>query len=525
MAMSGKGYIVHRSANQIVPKEYLETVLRQEPSYMAVIGCLPGEDNLTVSTYEGEEMPGIDQLMAMQDAVKEIPLTLYFGDAPPLAAEGDKQPHVLACRGEEEQEPVLVALLEGDFNGFAKPDVAFSEEYQVVAELLQPMVAEQITNVEGDPIKLLELFSQSNLIKTQISSAITGRGNIVLYAPGVEPLTFSKGKETRKTVWGWTSDILGWGEEAPVTTAKKIDPFKAAMVTLPSKPKAEGASVPPPPPAPKATVTPPPPSPTETKKEETDAPSDTCPPIACPAEIKEKDQVKKWYRDRGVNNVDKIKATDGKFWSWNKHPEIIPTKGKEYDEWVARKKGVAKGIENVTLATSVKPVASTTPILQTGTEKPKDVSPHHIPPVNTQLRQKFADFMAGKWHEYDHKGISIFTTDTGGRKIIDPRVQKQLDAKHPSFYDIMGYKTQETFGWPRELFMDMVQEYPGAVVTLLLNFRSAMIGFMLAKKDEEVKTTSAPVQTAPQPTESAPVPTSTKKPAMVVVPPRPRAVA
>ena len=74
----GKDYIVHKKANQIVPKEYLEAILRQEPSCMSLCGCLDGK-SFTIERWG--TVQELNNLMEMQEAFKEKDLILHFGES------------------------------------------------------------------------------------------------------------------------------------------------------------------------------------------------------------------------------------------------------------------------------------------------------------------------------------------------------------------------------------------------------------------------------------------------------------
>lgn len=499
----GKDYIVHKKANQVVPKEFLEAILRQEPSCMSICGCF---DDKTFTIERWNKVQEIDGIMNMQEAMKEKDLLLHFGDLA-QGQEEDEQPFVLSAletEKEGETEPDLVALLEGDFSGYHKMEQTASDAENVVADCLVPIVNETIEGCDNDTKKLLDLIQASAVLTNSISSSIIGHGSVVLAAPDTAPLIFTKGTAAKKFDWGWASESF-----EPVV--KKEDTPPPAPPTS-TKPKTTFSSLM------GSTKQPEPVKQTEPPKTEAPKSTDKPPAIACPTNIQDKNHRKKWYKDRGVVNPDRIQATDGKFYSWNKNPLIYPTKGPEYDEWVQAKRGIAKGLENVNKGTTVPPsIASTEPVSQ----KPKDTAPHHIPD-NSAIRQKFKDFMEGKWHEYNHTGMTLFAQDQGGRKIIDPRIKKEMDKKYPSFNELMGYKLQETYGWPRELLLDMATEYPGALVTLLLNYRSALKGTLLAL-DAKQPAASAPASATPtpepvspeaeptaQPTEKAPAPATTE---------------
>jgi hypothetical protein len=198
--------ILQKKAGQVIPKEMIELALKNCPT----VSGFAVRDGDGISYEFSDKATSADSIMKLQDAVKDHPLFLYFGNfTNGFDIKKDIQPFCLKA-GED---VVVAYFIEGDFNKFSDPKSERTDEANLSSTLVDLMLAEMFENVEGDTGKFTAKL-HSPLFKAQLMATIGHRGLFAFLPPVGDPIVFGQNELGGEFEWGNTSQLWGFGKVA-----------------------------------------------------------------------------------------------------------------------------------------------------------------------------------------------------------------------------------------------------------------------------------------------------------------------
>lgn len=424
------GVIVLKEKGQLVPEQYWQKVLDVNKSCSGFALATNG----VIELGKLGKVDSLKELQELHEAGKEYQIVNFFGGGNPVSAE-DLQPFVIL---QKDNKPVLVVFLEGDFNAYGKTDSAHTNEYHLVNNILMPK-AKQLFRLCGEDIGKFMGEIADPVTQNELISAVVPRGTVTLIAGNGMIFSFEKNEDKGKFPWGWTSNTYGYAENTyPAKEEGATQAPSSAMSALKDKllgkkvvAKPEPASI----------------IPSKDTAQATVLHSEEVARLGSPPkEVQGKGAIKKWYRNNAMNGVLPQ--------NWAERPEV------------PLKRGVVKSFKDI-----VPVVASTEPIKQDNI-KPKDTAAKHIPAPDPKPQVPIIPAA----HKKDIVDRFLKTVDTNSQEIIDPKVIQALEDKLPTFCEQVGLKgLEETFRWSFKSLRELAEISPDAVVTLLMNYRTAYI--------------------------------------------------
>lgn len=490
------GAIVIKKADQLVPEELFKKVLTENKSCYGAATIAEG----MIGSGAVPKTGTIEELMKSQLENKDIPVVFFFGNFPAGFAKEDMQPYVLLRNAE--QEPIVVAFLEGNFPGFEKTDSAHAAEYYVVIDELIPKFQSYFEMVGEDLDKLTKQF-EGVMIKKDMDRLIGERGVITLLAANGKISTFEDNSEGNDFSWGWASKTYGYNG-APVAVKEKevvsetgLGSFrpgnKKVVARQGDAPAVKPVEVPKPvvetkPDAPKAPV--------EAPKTDTAIPAGVAITVKCPDNVHAKNAIKDYYRTRlgfvpenwkqkpSITDVPRGKAAAIKSFADPALANAMPAAAPKADAGQpmgpvekARTSGHVVGSKD----TGVKHIAEITPS-KSGKDAKKE--PQEAVALLSADTKKY---LADSWL----KGAQVVKSlDANSKEIPDPAKLQEIETKFGSFCDQNGMNLEDFFRTDLKAWIELGEHCPDALALALCDFRRAYIKML---KEEDRPSATKPV--------------------------------
>lgn len=481
-----EGLVIIKEPNGVINEEYLKQVLED---YSGCCGAASVDDNdLDVNSTRGAaDLKYLDNL---QEKFLDKRMVFYFGNHPEGFPDDQMQPFTVLS--DQNGDPVVITIIDGDFPGFEKSGSAYSSAYHFTQDKLTDMVEALWNEVEGDTDELVKKM-QEGPFKEELSNQLR-RGAVVFMTYDDKVAVCQKTEAAGDFDGFWCSDKLGYseGEDEEKKEEPKEEPKKKGVVSRkPSKlvmapPSAPGTG-------------PQPPIPEPTKK-----PDAQTPPAAayimmrCPAEIIKNKDIKSWYEKfHGVCpgnykqrpevrvDVSKIKSAAAGGSNWAK--KVM--EGQQVRPLAELEKKINGGSDpHVRPTLPVSPPTekpATIPIADTKPIESEDQT-RYIPSAQ-EIGQYFKDFTVRK----DLVGL----LDAEGNPIpLDPDKIQGIENKRTSIWDIMKTTPLKMARWSDDALVIFLSSYPRFRFRVLKSLLAQIaIQELSNKKAEEVPPTKGVV--------------------------------
>jgi hypothetical protein len=224
--MAQSGVIVRRLADTFPPNEFWVKVMEENPTaWGAVVESeVDGHKFLEINTGDGLD---IEVIQATLTQFKDSNITFYFCNSEIAISDKDISPFILLATpaedDPEQEEPRLVAFIEGNFPGYVKEKSSRPPEYHLVNDVLMPKLDGLFEMVDQDIDKLMENLKKPFFNKEMLSYSVS-RGTITLVSSSGVCLNYAQNDLAREFPWGWTSNHYGFGDAAPQAELPKKKP-------------------------------------------------------------------------------------------------------------------------------------------------------------------------------------------------------------------------------------------------------------------------------------------------------------
>lgn len=465
------GLILLKKAGHVVPQAYLQKVLAEKPTIMGMAAACKKnekETELRLGSTDGFDLNFILQGMEEQ---KGIDMLMYFGEkALGHEKQINCQPYQVLSDGNGD--PLILAMVEGNFDKFKKDGSKLPPEFFVAYEYLQPKLQDFYEASGKDLNGVLDRMSR-NAFKMDLENTFSVRGVVALLAANGTLKTFSKNDQRGAFPWGSTTKHLGFKTDMLNTDILKEEPPKTEAPKPVEEKKAFFSAMAPKPPAAPAE----PEQPTEVddneKKEDTQKTAgvtqqSTVYMIFPPAHESSRNKLRKFY-GKWLKRVPD---------NFAERPGVAVSKV-DYDKYGGPKEATTNGS-----TTSVPSVSgggyksfSELPVEQ----RDKDTAPKHIrdrtvgseaplatPVLSARAKEQLATFLEGE---------TVKTIlDSNSKVILDPKLLHKLEKDIPSFAEQCGLDgLEDTFKWPYEILISLCAKHPEAAAVLLMNYRTTYL--------------------------------------------------
>ncbi len=221
------GTIVHRKAGTFPPNAYWEKVISANGT---------GWGAVTLSEVDGSKFLELSSeaatmtLESIQDTLKSFPnqdITFYFCQSETAVSLKDISPYVLICKPSEEdpeqEEPMIVGFIEGNFPTFGKAGSSHPPEYHLMVEYLIPKLEGLWEMSDGNLDKVVEQLKKPYFKKEMLLTSVS-RGTITLVCANGAAVTFAQNDLSAEYPWGWVSNTHGYTEGATKAVEKPKKP-------------------------------------------------------------------------------------------------------------------------------------------------------------------------------------------------------------------------------------------------------------------------------------------------------------
>jgi hypothetical protein len=251
------GAIVRLNAGCFIPNEYLELVLKANPTAWGAAAIVEEDGVKKLMTTSGDDTIDIEFMQTAMKEYNKFGMTWYFCNNDASINMADVPPYILIGTGEE---PLLVGFVEGNFPGYVNKDSSHPAEHFFTDKYLIPKLEGIADMVDQDFDKFL-LQLEKPLFKTEVLKDVVSRGTITLVANTGASFNYSIGDTSAEYKWGWVSNNYDYAKaKAPEPKAaepekKKLFPNKstvrehkdaqpnAKIADAVAAPKSEGATV------------------------------------------------------------------------------------------------------------------------------------------------------------------------------------------------------------------------------------------------------------------------------------------
>lgn len=477
------GLIVLKKAGQIVPEAYLKKVLEEKPSILGMMAAVKKPDGNTELRLGSSCDFTIDFITQGMEENKALDMLMFFGEKP---KDHEKQ---INCQpfqilADSQGDPLILAMIEGSFQKFAKEGGTLSPEFYLAYSYLMPKLHDMYQLCGNDIGKLTERLSSDNF-KMEMDNCIDARGVIAMLGVNGTMRVFSKNDQRAAYMWGSTTKHLGFADgrldNGVKTVVKKADEpvaEKSEKKPFLGKPDKVGEPVVP---------TPAEPEPAPWKEEET-KPGEPLPiaateqstiyMIAPPSSENSRNKLRRWY-GKWLKRVPD---------NFSDRPAIAVSK-LDYDRYSGPKEVQTNG-SAPTSVPSVGPIKSLSELPVEVREK--DTTPKHIPDrtagSEAPLATPILSARAIERVEQLLQGETVKTIlDANSKVILDPKALQELEKTVPNFAEQCGLDSiEDTYKWPYEILVKLCADHPEAAAVLLMNYRTALLKTFSEKKLQEL---------------------------------------
>lgn len=485
--MSGyEGTLVLKNVNQALPESLLTHILSK---YKHAIGfsqlAAGAAGKMDIITTNDPEVISVEQFMEFQNDLPADKPALFFFSANPNGTEDSIQPFAIIVN--EAGDPVVSAVVDGDFPSFAEKDSKHSPAFLYTQKYLVPKL-QNTWNMLDKNIGRFMGHLQQNVARMDMEMSLGAKGFICLFANTGEHLIFAKEQAATKFDWGWVTDPVGYSEDTSEVMAE--EPVKKSLSGLTKKVTSTVREA----------FTPSSDKKVDDKQAAVDAGAAS--PITStadalevanpeklwkvrrrvveklPADIKEKNAVKRWYKQRiGMLPPDYFR----------KRPDVDTFKdfqltwdqlSPEEKQELASDKNNAPAIKSFQELPKdkIKTVEQKVqqPVEQTVADKPEENVQEHTPPSDVDVSRSIVltqnEIAAIKKDFIDSSSVHK-SYDRQSNLIADPaKWQAQENAK-PTFAQVHSIKKSDTFFWDEEALLELGKVNLRALVLLACDYR------------------------------------------------------
>lgn len=475
--VSQSGCILHRKANTFPPTELLEKILEANPN---------GWGAATVSEVDGRKFIELNsategmELEELQETLKTFPeqdITFYFCNSPAGLSEKDMSPYVLVVKPVEEdpdeEEPQIVAFIEGNFPANAQAGSSHPPEYHLASDVLVPKFEGLFEMVDGDLDKLMLNLMKPHFKKELLLNSVS-RGVITLVAANGVCLTFAQNDLSVEGEWGWASNGYGYA----VAKKEEPKPVKKPSMFSGKSTVREKANV-----APKEAI------------------KEAVKPTETGAALIKNYATTKW---KPTTNMSRRERKD----AYKMRLGYLPQgweKGVEVDVFV----GPDNKVMTFSQVKALGPLAVGIIGLAKNPPRERDIQPDNVETQDTlaataekPVTTEILPIMSPKARE----AVNDIRNKDGYKKIIaenaevisDPKQVKSYETKLATFNEQLGIKTMQEFAmWSFAMIHDLNKTNPSAVENMLWTF----MGLWLKQQKLDV---AAPTEEVVPPKEKKP---------------------
>lgn len=452
--MAQSGVIVHRKADTFPPNEYWEKVIAENPTAWGAVRVSEVDGHRFLEINSGVDGISLEDIQATLTEFKDQDITFYFCNSEAAVSIKDISPYILLCQPVEEdpeqEEPKLVAFLEGNFPGYAQKDSSHPPEYHLVNDVLIPKFEGLFEMADGDIDKLMENLKKPHFKKELLLTSVS-RGTITLVASNGVCLSFAQNDLAREFPWGWTSNHYDFGGTAQKDLPKKkpgmfsrstvrekanVEPSPAIAEAV-KAPETGGAAIK-----------------NYTVKEDR------------PGTHLSRSDKKDWYKSR-IGYCPQ---------GWEKSPKVNVYVGPDNKVLTFSQMNKALGLE----------AAGLIKMANNPTRPGKDVDPDKVesqetlPAESKAVTAAVLPIMSPKSRE----GVNDIRNKDGYKKIIaenaeainDPKQAEGYETKFVDFAKQMGVKSMQEFAcWDFEMRYELAKSNPQAAATMMDTFANICI--------------------------------------------------
>lgn len=195
---------IRRKPNQQIPEDFFALCPKR------IYGVAIVADN-KLETMRGENLD-LETLRATEEDFKDVPITIFLSDRQEYATNLEAVPPYDLI-GNDDDEPLVTLFADGEFPGYVKEKSALPGSFHLAA-VIADHCETVFDAVEKDLGKLMNKLSQDNF-KEKIKMNSVSRGYLMFVAQNGGCIQINQGETAKEFPWGWVSDTLGYGAEAP----------------------------------------------------------------------------------------------------------------------------------------------------------------------------------------------------------------------------------------------------------------------------------------------------------------------
>lgn len=441
--------LVRRNKTVIIPDAYWNKVLETKP---IAFGMALVENGTLQSFKVNDVVPDLKVIQEAQESFKDYSTAFSFIGSAGSPTEEDMSPYIILTKQLDGKDtPLLMAMLDGDFNAYAKSGSTHPPEFFLANGELREEISYIYNKIAGGNIDKLMGELDDPTVKKRLINMSVPHGTILLLANTGEFKVLDKDDKSKKFDGWWTSDTLGYTEATAevMEEPKKVMTFKeryeATKAALASKKGAGDAVVTKPAEVTKVgatTVVHAQPDVTKDTSTSSALPKYKTVMMEPPKNIQHPEDLKKWYRQHTL---------DGKIPSgWKKRPEVEVSTSK-----------LSKSLADLQTMVGVTADAITS----------KDTEPVLDRRILSALHD---DFMK-------RPGVAKYA-DVSNQDILDPRTIHELERDHPALWQLLGLQGLEsTLRWQWDDIEFLGTKYPKALAIHCMNIMTAYYKQLVAE--------------------------------------------
>jgi hypothetical protein len=221
------GVIVHKYAEKQIPLAYLKAVMKNNTAVGYALRL-----NAGLTTQPTPALTTPEQVFETQT---KVPDHIIYSFAPESQfPKSDRLPVTVLY--DSKDSPLVVAFITGAMPGFEKTDSSHDPAYNFCVDYLLPKL-EEYWEMLGDIDKLYDKVMKSNSFKVDLINQIVGHGHITLMFKNGKHIDFGMPTEhAHEFDWGYTTNAMGFGSEAPPWEEPQNDPLAAPTKPADKKP-------------------------------------------------------------------------------------------------------------------------------------------------------------------------------------------------------------------------------------------------------------------------------------------------
>ncbi len=458
MSKNHQGVIVTKLADQSMPDDFIEHMLKARPSTAGfAVAEIIGENGIVKVDGSIEGDVTRDQVKAMQEDYKDSTCVFYFSIFPTGFSPNCAQPFI-ALEEDGADGADLVVFIEIDEASKPLPSSKNSPEFDTFMKFIKPALVRIWKSCNQDIVETMQEIATDPGLPDLIGMLYDKQATVLMLGANGEMITFGRNESEVSYDWGTASATCGYGDKKTVVE-KVAETVRRGM----GSGRLRGATA--------AT------SPGSSKVSEdvansggSEAEKYHAPPLN--ATKQEKGQ---WYLDHNEGIIPP---------GYKTCPKILKLEFRQIKSLKDQK------LEQV--AAAKRPIADVVPVRQKNGDKSIDaakgkaVTAEVLPVIPPTQLKKLAEFM---------KTSLVGKNINEGKSILDPERFVDMEKKYSSFPEVAGLKgLEETFPWLFEAYVKLGKDVGiEALALLAFNLTIAYQKYLAADDDapaveEEINT-------------------------------------